>query len=399
MKTVFFKSNRERLAQACPDELIMVTAYTQTQRSGDAAFKFEQEANFWWLTGIDEPDWQFIFDTKANKSWLVAPAVDAVHVIFDGGLSPDAAKTHSGVDAVLSQSEAHAKLADYARRGVTVATLGRDPHAGHYNFALNPALPKLHRALTRQFGEVHDLRPMLAKLRTIKQPDELEAMQAAIDVTIDAFTAIRAGLAEFRHEYEIEAEFSHFFRRHGAAGHAYDPIVAAGEHACTLHYDTNSGIIGRNNLLLLDVGARHRHYAADITRTYAVGAPTARQVAIHGAVQQAQQQIIDLIMPGGSVKEYLQSSDEIMKQALASVGLMDDTAAFHRYFPHAVSHGLGVDVHDSLGAPEVFAPGMVLTVEPGIYIPEEAIGVRIEDDILVTDTGNRNLSGRLSTDL
>ena len=399
MKAAFFQGNRERLAQVCSGELIVMTAYTQSQRSGDAAFGFEQEANFWWLTGVNEPDWQLFFDTKTHKSWLVAPAVDDVHMIFDGGLLPDVAQLQSGVDGVLSQSEAQAKLADYARRGMAVGTLGRDPHAGHYNFAPNPAPVKLYRALTRQFTEVRDIRPALAKLRAIKQPAELDAMQAAIDLTVDAFTDVRARLDRFHYEYEVEAEFSYYFRRHGATGHAYDPIVAAGEHACTLHYDTNTGPLNANDLLLLDIGARHHNYAADITRTYIAGEPTIRQRAVHAAVQQAQQQIITLIAPGESVKTYLQTADEIMKQALTSLGLLGDAAAFRRYFPHAMSHGLGVDVHDSLGAPDVFEPGMVLTVEPGIYIPEEAIGVRIEDDILVTDEGNRNLSGRLSTDL
>lgn len=399
MNTAFFKSNRERLAKACVGEVIVLTAYTQTQRSGDAAFGFEQEANFWWLTGVNDPDWQLLFDTKARKSWLVAPAVDDVHLIFDGGLVPDIAIEQSGVDGVLNQPEAKAKMIEYARQGRIVATLGRDAHADHYNFALNPAPVKLHRTLSRQFNEVRDILPVLAKLRAIKQPAELAAMQSAIDMTIDAFIDVRQRLESFGSEYAVEAEFSYYFRRHGAAGHAYDPIVAAGDHACTLHYDTNGAALKSGELLLLDIGARHQGYAADITRTYAIGTPTARQVAVHRAVQQAQQKIIALIAPGESVRQYLESADEIMKQALLSLGLMDTSAAFRRYFPHAVSHGLGVDVHDSLGAPDVFMPGMVLTVEPGIYIPEEAIGVRIEDDILVTDTGNRNLSDRLSTDL
>lgn len=399
MNTAFFKNNRERLAKACAGEIVMLTAYTQTQRSGDAAFGFEQEANFWWLTGINAPDWQLLFDTKKHKSWLIAPTVDDVHVIFDGGLVPDVAIAQSGVDGVLNQQEAKAKLTEYARQGTTVATLGRDAHAGHYNFSLNPAPVKLHRALTRQFSDVRDIRPVLAKLRAIKQPAEIAAMQSAIDMTIDAFADVRHRLGSFDSEYAVEAEFSYYFRRHGAAGHAYEPIVAAGDHACTLHYDTNNGALKSGELLLLDIGARNQGYAADITRTYAIGTPTARQVAVHRAVQQAQQQIIALIAPGESVKTYLESADEIMKQALASLGLMDTPDAFRRYFPHAISHGLGVDVHDSLGAPEVFMPGMVLTVEPGVYIPEEAIGVRIEDDILVTADGNRNLSGRLSTDL
>jgi Xaa-Pro aminopeptidase len=154
--------------------------------------------------------------------------------------------------------------------------------------------------------------------------------------------------------------------------------------------------------VLLDIGARSGGYAADITRTYAYGDPTKRQIEIHAAVQAAHHAIIKLITPNLAVEEYQREVDCIMIDALLSVGLMadrDDTDNYHKYFPHAISHGLGVDVHDSLGGPQFLQLGMVLTVEPGIYIPEEGIGVRIEDDILVTDSGNVNLSARLSTDL
>lgn len=399
MNADFFKENRTRLTQECRDGILVVAAYTQLQRSGDAAYRFEQEANFWWLTGIDAPDWELLIDVPARKSWLVAPEVDAIHHVFDGSLSPDRAQAQSGVEGVLGRREADEKLAGYARKSTTVWTLDTDPHAKYYDFSLNPAPAKLRRGLQRRFDDVRDARMILAKLRAIKQPVELAAMQQAIDGTIEAFEQVRRTLGSYGHEYEVEAEFSYHFRRQGMSGHAYDPIVAAGVHACTLHYDTNNAPLRKGELLLLDVGARSGGYAADITRTYAIGEPTARQKAVHWAVQQAHERIIKLLQPGESVKRYHESVDEIMSDALKSLGLMTDASAYRRYFPHAVSHGLGVDVHDSLGAPDVFVPGMVLTVEPGIYIPEEAIGVRIEDDILVTRDGNRNLSAALSTDL
>jgi len=149
----------------------------------------------------------------------------------------------------------------------------------------------------------------------------------------------------------------------------------------------------------MDVGASYGGYAADITRTYVRGAATKRQVQIHAAVEQAHHEIIATIRPHLAVDEYQRQVDAIMSDALRRVGLYEDEASLRRYFPHAVSHGLGIDVHDSLGAPHHLSEGMVLTVEPGIYIPEESIGVRIEDDILITATGNRNLSRKLSTGL
>lgn len=402
MKSSFFTGNRQRLSRQLGPLPVVLTAYTQLQRSNDAAFQFEQEANFWWLTGIDAPDWQLIIDGTRKKSWLVAPDIDEVHQVFDGSLSAEDARAISGVDAVLTRSEAEERLAELGRQHKAVFTLGDDPMASHYDFSRNPAPDNLKRRLARCFSEVRSVRLELARLRAIKQPEEIAAMEEAIGVTIDAFNHVRECLNTLKYEYEVEAEFSYYFRRHGTSGHAYDPIVAAGAHACTLHYDTNSGPLGRRQLLLLDIGARAGGYAADITRTYAVGEPTARQTAVHAAVAQAQRDIIDLLQPGLSVKEYHERVDGIMIQALLSLGLMqhrDDTAAYRRYFPHSVSHGLGVDVHDSLGGPVYFEPGMVLTVEPGIYIPEESIGVRIEDDILITADGHRNLTAALSTDL
>ena len=148
----------------------------------------------------------------------------------------------------------------------------------------------------------------------------------------------------------------------------------------------------------MDIGARHHGYAADITRTYAYGKPTKRQQSVHATVQAAQTEIISLLEPGLSVETYQTKVDAIMKRALMDLKLITDEKdeKYHKYFPHAISHGLGIDVHDALGKPRVLQPGMVLTVEPGIYIPEAGIGVRIEDDIVITDTGHRNMSGKLS---
>lgn len=380
----------------------VLSAYTQMQRKNDAAFKFEQEANFWWLTGIEAPDWGVIIDSKRARAWLVAPAVSRSHEVFEGSLSPAAAVKRSGIDTVIDQIEAEELLRQLAKTHSIIATLGEMPHAEYFDFIQNPASKKLHDTLVRQFNTVEDCRPTLTRLRAIKQPEEITAMKRAINLTIGGFQDITSKLASYKYEYQVEADFSHYFRSRGAVGHAYDPIVAAGKNACTLHYVENSAKLARTDLLLLDVGAQVDGYAADITRTYALGRSTKRQIEVHSAVQAAQRQIIQLLSPGISVREYHENSEKIMKMALLQLGLMknsDDDEHFHTYFPHAISHGLGVDVHDSLGAPNVFAPGMVLTVEPGIYIPEEGIGVRIEDDILITETGHINLSAKLSTDL
>lgn len=398
----FFAANRARLATQLKGGIVVMTAYSAMQRGNDTSFAFEQEANFWWLTGIEAPDWWLIIDSTRGKSWLAAPTISQSHQIFDGSLSPEQAQAVSAVDAVITHTEALDLLRDLAKKHSTVYALGDQPHAEYLDFVLNPAIKKLHDTLARLFTSVQDCRRELAQLRAIKQPQEIAAMKQAINLTADAFEYVRQKLPSLRHEYEVEAEFSYYFRRHGAKGHAYDPIVASGGNACTLHYVDNDSKLRKRQLLLLDIGVRSSGYAADITRTYALGEPTKRQTAVHTAVQLAQKQIIALLKPDLGIEEYHQQVDGIMKQALLSLGLMkdvNDDKNYHTYFPHAISHGLGIDVHDSLGGPRYLQPGMVLTVEPGIYIPEEEIGVRIEDDILITSTGHTNLSSRLSTDL
>ena len=400
MKVSFFRANRKRILDVMHYGLIVVSACTQIQRGNDAAFAFEQEANFWYLTGIGAPDWWLIID--GGDSWLVAPDIDPVHQVFNGSLSWSDAKSMSGVDKVLSRSEGESLLLELSKKHDTAYTIGNDPHAKHYDFVLNPAQKNMRTRLRKIFIEVRDCRTELSKLRAIKQPMEIDAMQKAIDLTVDTFTNTKQKLSSLKYEYEVEAEFTYSFRKSGATGHAYDPIVAGEKNACTLHYNSNNDRLISGSLLLLDVGVRVDGYAADITRTYAVGKPTKRQIAVHKAVEEASKNIIILLRPGLTIENYQKSVDTIMQDALIDLGLLksrDDQETYRKYFPHAVSHGLGIDVHDSLGRPYEFLPGMVLTVEPGIYIPEESIGVRIEDNILITETGHRNLSSALPTSL
>lgn len=396
ISSAFFAANRAALMEKCHDGVLRMTAYSALQGSGDMAAPFRQEANFWYLTGIDEPDWQLIM--AGNRSWLVAPVISDIHMIFEGGLQPDEARRMSGVDEVINKTEARALLAQLASNFSVAYGIDKHPHQKHFNFVPNPSPGQLWRQLKRQFTEVRDIRRDLARLRAIKQPIEIEAITRAIDITATAFTDVRRHLSELQSENQIEAEFTHAFRYQNAT-HAYDPIVATGHNACTLHYVANNDQLTGSDMVLIDIGARVDHYPADITRTYAVGVPTARQIAVHAAVVAAHKQIIRLLAPGLSFSQYQSEVDDIMKTALRSLGLMNHKEDYWRYFPHAISHGLGVDVHDSLGGFETFQPGMVLTVEPGIYIPEEGIGVRIEDDILITDSGHQNLSKALALDM
>lgn len=396
----FHRAARQRLIECLQGGSVVLAAYDALQRSHDMAYPTDQEANFWYLTGITEPGWRLVIDGGRGKSWLLAPQLSDSQQLFDGAVSSEVAQQISGVDAVLPMRDMDELVRSIAAKHSIVYALGDDPHASYYSFTVNPAQGELWRYLQRVFAGVHDCRRELTQLRAIKQSEEITAIERAVTLTNAAFTAIKPMVAEARHEYEIEAEFSYYFRRHGAAEHAYDPIVAGGKNACTLHYTANTARLAKRSLLLIDIGARVDGYAADITRTYATSEPTKRQQAVHAAVVHAQQAIIQVIKPGLPIAKYQDHVDHVMGTALAQLGLVtgSDDPRYRQYFPHAISHGLGIDVHDSLGGPRFLEPGMVLTVEPGIYIPEEGIGVRIEDDILITATGNRILGGGLSTD-
>jgi Xaa-Pro aminopeptidase len=392
-------SERNRRRYTDDNESVTVlTAAMAMQRGNDSSY-FKQESNFFWLTGINEPDWWAVIE-PSGKTWLVRPNISKTHQIFDGSLNDQEALKISGADGVLSRVQAMEKLKVLATKYPTVQTLGPHPRRKQFDFALNPAAARLRNLLKKVFQNVEDCRLPLAKLRAIKQPYEIESIQKAIDLTIDGFQFVHQQLSKklVKTEYEIEAEFSYLFKKAGNSNHSYDPIVAGGKNACTLHYNKNQNKLS-DGLVLMDIGAEVDGYAADITRTFAFGKTTDRERQVHAAVEKAHHDIIALLRPGLSIEIYQQKVDEIMHHALSSLGLLHKSSDYRHYFPHAISHGLGLDVHDSLGMPETFQLGMVLTVEPGIYIPEEGIGVRIEDDILITETSYKNLSGRLSTGL
>lgn len=398
MDQTFFSGNRQALLDKLKKgALIVMTGYGEMQRSNDSSIYFEQEANFWYLTGLESPGWWLILDGTHGTEWLVAPEVSDVQQVFDGSLDKDEVSRISGIKTVLAHDEAMRRLRELAKHHSIAYTTDQPRHVRDYAvFQLNHAQTDLKKSLERTFQNVQICNRELAQLRTIKQPGEIAAIQKAVDITVAAFEAMKPVLTTAKHEYELEAVLGYEIRRRGGV-HAYDPIVAGGLNACTLHYSRNNAPLQKKSLVLFDVGARYEGYAADISRTYSLSAPTKRQRAVHDAVRQAQVDCVALLRPGLTFTEYHEYTERIMKRTLESLKLSADR--YREYFPHAMGHGLGIDVHDVLDGYQELQAGMVLTVEPGLYINEEAIGVRIEDDILITENGHRNLSGRLSTDI
>lgn len=398
----FFTGNRQKLYQSLkPRSVLVVTAGAEMQHTLDQPYPFTQEPNFWYLTGITRADWLLIVDVDTQTEYAVAPFVAEVHQIFDGSLSATAASQLSGIKNVVSKREGAQILKDLLAQKERAYTVF-PADVRYYGFHPNPAQKTLVRKL-KSAKNVEDIRRLLTRQRACKQPLEIDALQQAIDITLDGIRAIIRQLPELQSENEAEAILAYEFRRAGAR-HGFEPIVAAGKNATTLHYEDNNAPLTAGSWLLLDVGASIHHYTADITRSLPLGRPTDRQLALYEVLRQAQQDIIALIKPDVPIAAYAHDAEQILHKAFASVDLVKkDFAreAIYKIMPHAISHGLGYDPHDPLGMKkdDGFAPGMVLTAEIGIYLPDEQFGIRLEDDILVEGSGSRNMSGALSTEL
>jgi Xaa-Pro aminopeptidase len=402
----FFAGNRERLRQLFSGTApIVITANGILQRAADEAFTVHQDRNFFYLTGLNEPGLILVMDK--GKEFLIVPPREIVIEQFDGAIDFDQLRRISGIQNIVYEKEGWKQLSARLKKVQHVATLGAAPKFIDYlGMYTNPARADLHQRMKDSNSnlELLDLRTHLARMRMIKQPIEIDAVQRAIDVTIDTMKDILRPkqLAKYEHEYEIEADLSRGFRRTGAQGHAFSPIVASGPRSCTMHHMLNNAPLVSGEPLVLDVGAQVDYYAADITRTVAIGNTASRRLQqVYAAVCDVQDYAFSLLKPGVVVREYEQQIEAFMGEKLRELGLIKSIEhdAVRHYFPHATSHFLGLDTHDSGDYDHPLEPGVILTVEPGIYIPEEAIGVRIEDDVLITEDGIRNMSRRLPREL
>jgi Xaa-Pro aminopeptidase len=397
----FFAANRARLRELFTGTApIVIGANGLLQRGGDSAYGFAQDASFWYLTGLDEPDLVLVMDR--DKEYLIAPTRDANRQAFDGAVEDDDLTRRSGITVIHEEEEGWDQLGGRIKKVKHVATLAPPPaYIEHYGLYANPARAALLGKLRTHNPDLQllDLATHISRLRMIKQPAELAAIQAAIDVTAaslkDAFRP--AKLKKYANEYELEAEIGYGFRKRGAEHHAFAPIVAGGRRACTLHNVANNAPLSADELIVVDVGAEVEHYAADITRTISPSTPTRRQQTVYAAVLETQAYAMEQLKPGVLMREYEHQIELFLGEKLRELGLIKtiDHENVRRFCPHATSHFLGLNVHDVGDYERPLEAGVVLTVEPGIYIPEESIGIRIEDDVLVTDKGIKNLSRKL----
>ncbi len=399
----FYKNNRRKLVESVPGEsLFVIGANGLIQKSADTTFVFRQDSNFKYLTGLNEPDLVLVID--GQEEYLIVPARSGTQEVFDGKIDNAKLSQISGVDNILDDSEGWARLEKSFKKQKSVGILkSAGDYIERYGFYTNPAKAALEAKITKISGgkaNLTDVRPVLARLRMIKQPSEIKALQLAIDATIDNFNHVFSNRQNYQYEYQIEADMTQAFMAKNL-NHAYDPIIASGRNACTLHYISNNDIIKPQELILIDAAAEVESYAADITRTFSVGKPTARQNEVLQAVMEVQDYAFSVLKPGILLKDYEKLVESFMGERLKSLGLINQPSRseIRKYYPHATSHFLGLDVHDAADYDIPLSPNMVLTVEPGIYIPEENIGVRIEDDVIVASSGIKVLSERLPTRL
>jgi len=400
----FFRANRARLRELFTGRApIVITGSSQVQQSADTAYPFTQDKNFWYLTGIDVADAVLVMEPE--KEYIILPPRSSVQDTFDGAFDASVFEEISGVRSV-HDSEAGWKILDARLKKVKhVATLSPLPaYLDVYGMFTNPARRVLARRMRSVNPELEllDIRDHVARLRSIKQPVELEAIQSAIMLTakaIEKYTTAKK-LEVYRFAYELEADIRQLFAKSGS-DHAFSPIISSGKQSCVLHSVDLKHSLGEGELVQLDIGASFHGYAADISRARASGEPSKRQQAIHAAVLEVQSYALGLLKPGVLLRDYEQKVEQFMGEKLRELLLIKtiSSEAVREYFPHATSHFLGLDTHDVGDYDRPLEPGMVITCEPGIYVPAEGIGVRIEDDILITATGNENLSSSLTRDL
>lgn len=396
----FFSDNRKYLRkQVNQSELIVVTANGLLQQSADTTYPFQQDAYFWYLTGLQDPDIVLVMD--GDREYLILPNQSEYQKTFEGSFNEAILKKRSGIQQIHDYAVGWDELGKSLKKTQNVATIAPPPqYIDVYGMYTNPARWVLLRTMREHNDalELVDIRPILAKARMIKQPPEIEAIKRAIDTTTHGLQKVMQpkSYKKYIFEYEVMADLTQVFQSEGS-DHAFEPIIAGGKRACILHNTGNRGKVNSKELLLFDVGASHEGYAADISRTIALSEPTARQQDIYTAVIAVQDYALSLLKPGVYIKEYETAIEQYMGEQLIKLGLIKKNTheEVRKYYPHATSHHLGLDVHDVADHTLPLAPNMVITVEPGIYIPEEGIGIRIEDDVQITEAGAKNLSQNL----
>lgn len=391
-----------------PGAMAVFHSNDQMPTGADGLMPFRQNNDLLYLSGIDQEDTILLifpdFALEEQREILFLKETSELIAIWEGHkFTKEEARELSGIQTIYWVSEfekvfntlmAEAKKVylntnEHIRAVVEVET--RDARYAKWCQAKYPAHTYLRSA------------PLMHQLRAIKSKEELVMMQKACDITNDAFRRVLKFTKPGVKEYEIQAEFMHEFLKQGSRGFAYEPIIGSGHNACVLHYIENNSVCQEGEVILMDVGAEYGNYNADMTRCVPVsGRFTQRQKDVYNAVLHVKNEAEKMLRPGNVIPEYHKEVGLIMQDQLVKLGLIDKTdiknqdpenPAYRKYFMHGTSHHLGLDVHDVGNIYRKMEEGMVFTCEPGIYIPEENLGIRIEDNLVIRKDGLDNLMG------
>ncbi len=401
-----FRERRTRVfTQMQPNSALLLFSEIEKRRNNDCTYPFRQDSYFWYLTGFNEPNAALLLlkTEQAEKAIIFLRPRDPLLETWNGRrLGVEHAPQQLNVNEAYSIEEL----------ATVLPKILKNLTALYYVPEIHTWGDKLVTESAVSFREILDWRPMLSEMRLIKSPNEIRLMQQAGQITALAHIKAMQTTRPNRFEYEIESDILHEFNRHCARFPSYNSIVAGGSNACILHYTENDRPLNDGDLVLIDAGCEFAMYAGDITRTFPVNGKFSQpQREIYELVLKAQKRAIELLVPGNSIK---QANDEVIRiktQGLVNLGILKgdvdtliEQQAYRQFYMHGLGHWLGLDVHDvgSYGQDKqrILEIGMVITVEPGIYISEDAdvpeqykgIGVRIEDNLLMTEYGNKILT-------
>ncbi len=398
--------------------LALMPTSAEVVRNRDSTYPYRHDSYFYYLTGFPEPEAvvALVADDKGDRHVLFCREKHPERETWDGfRYGPDAAKDIFGFDEAHPIGELDRMLPDFASDRPALYT----PVGMHADWdrrvaaTLNEVRSRVRTGVSAP-DEIVDLRGTLDRMRLVKDAHELALMRRAGAISSEAHRRAMARARPGWHEYEVEAELAHEFLKNGAQSVAYPSIVASGPNACVLHYRDNDRLMADGDLLLIDAGCEYRGYASDITRTFPVnGRFTGPQKDVYELVLAAQIACLDAVRPGVPFHDYHEVAERVLAQGLIDLKLIEgpldaalESGSYKRFYMHRAGHWLGMDVHDAglyqeKGESVTLEPGMVLTVEPGLYIRAgdgvpahfADIGVRIEDDVVVTADGIENLTG------
>lgn len=393
--SLLFIRNRAKLAAQLPPKSVAVfTANEPMPRNGDEFYPFRQQSDFFYLTGIEvekaflliAPDYP---DENLREVLFIEP-YDEMKATWQGEMLDAALATEiSGVKTVKGSDVFYSVLNDIAFSGY-----GNTIFLNSYEYPkYECAVETIQQRFAKQIKALYPLHqigrtaPILNALRMIKSPEEIEITQHACNITAEAFRRCLETVKPDMYEYQVQAEIEYVFKYNNAMGHAYAPIIAGGKNACCLHYSKNQSQLHDGELLLFDIGCEYRNYSSDLSRTIPVnGKFTERQKLCYNIVLDVMKQLSRLYTPGHCINEINEAAKKLMGE-------------YNKYLIHGVSHHIGLDVHDSIDKFKPFEPGMILTCEPGMYIREEGIGIRIENDLLITEGEPVNLFAGLPIEI